>query len=494
MSIAQRDTDRDASDPQPTGWGPWLGLAASLAAVFMQLLDATIVNVALPSIAVDLGASPSQQLMAVSGYVLAFACTLITAARLGDILGRRRVFLTALATFVAASAACGAATGPTWLVVARAAQGMAAGAMSAQTFALISAAFPQSRHPRVFGIYGATMGLATMSGPLLGGLLIEWDLFGWGWRSIFYVNVPLGTAALVAGRRYLIDARAEGARRLDPVGAALSAIGLFLLVFPLVEGRERDWPPGLVAMLVASVPVLVAFVLYERRLSRRGGDPVLPLGLFADPAFSRGALLAFVFFGALSSLIFTIALTLQYGYGFNALRAGVTTMPWAVGTAVAAVLAGPVTRRIGNRVLAVGMTLFAGSLVLLAFVLPAVGPDPSAAVFVAPLLVGGAGLGLFVAPLQSAILATVRPANVGAVSGLLPTVQQVGSAIGLAVVGVAFFTLVEDGLGSGRIEAFVHAQQHVLWAVAAVSAALGVASLAMPRRNRDVPAASDRVG
>ncbi|MFF0818731.1 MFS transporter [Rhodococcus sp. NPDC003318] len=244
-------------------------------------------------------------------------------------------------------------------------------------------------------------------------------------------------------------------RRLDPVGALLSALGLFLLVFPLVEGRERDWPPTLLAMLAASAPVLVVFVLYEGRLGRRGGDPVLPLGLFADPAFSRGALLAFAFFGTLSSLVFTIALTLQYGYGFSALRAGVTTMPWAVGTAVAAVLAGTVARRIGNRVLPLGMTLFAGSLVALAFILPAVGDDPSGAVFVVPLLVGGAGLGLFVAPLQAAILATVRPANTGAVSGLLPTVQQVGSAVGLAVVGVVFFGLVEDGLGAGRIEAFV---------------------------------------
>lgn len=487
MSIVQPGVappeNRAAPDEQ-SGWAPWLGLAASLAAVFMQLLDSTIVNVALPSIAADLDASASQQLMTVSGYVLAFACTLITAARLGDLYGRRRVFLTAMALFVTASVACGAATGPVWLIAARMVQGLAAGAMSAQTFALISGAFPPSRHGRVFGIYSATMASATMAGPLLGGLLIHWDLFGWGWRLIFYVNVPLGLAALVVGWLHLIDARPPGVRRLDPIGALLSTVGLFLLIFPLIEGRERGWPPALVAMAVASVPVLAAFVLHERRLGRRGGDPVLPLGLFADRAFTRGALLAFAFFGTMSSLVFTVALTLQYGLGFSPLRAGLTTMPWAVGTAVAAALSATVVRRIGNLVLPLGMALFAVSLVALSFEMPALGADPSPWAFVVPLLVGGSGLGLFLAPLQAAILATVRPANVGAASGLLPTVQQVGNVLGLAAIGAVFFALVDDRIDAGSVTAYLHAQQRVLWGIAALALVIGAAALGLPRRNR----------
>lgn len=423
-------------------WTPWLGLATSLVAVFMQLLDATIVNVALPSIAIDLGASVSAQLLMVSVYTLAFACSLITAARLGDLLGRRRVFLTALAVFLLASLFCGLAQTPTELVVSRAFQGLAAGSMSAQTFAIISGLFPKRQHPRVFGIYGATIGLATISGPLLGGLLIEWDLFQWGWRLIFYVNLPIGLAALVLGYFYLVDAKPEGARRLDVGGALLSALGLFLLIFPLAEGRERGWPAPIVAMLLCSIPVLVGFVVYEWWLGKRGGDPVLRLHLFRDRAFSIGAVLAFVFFGTLTSLIFTISLTLQFGFGFTALHAGVMTLPWALGTGLAALVSSSVYRSIGNLVLPLGMTLFAGSLVGLSWILQQEGTDPRWLALAGPLFIGGAGLGLFVAPLQTAVLATVRPENAGSVSGLLPTVQQVGSSIGLAVIGVVFFNLV----------------------------------------------------
>ncbi|MCD2103894.1 MFS transporter [Rhodococcus erythropolis] len=425
-----------------TSLTPWLGLATSLAAAFMQLLDATIVNVALPSIAVDLQAGVSAQLLMVSVYILAFACSLITAARLGDLFGRRVVFLTALSVFVAASLLCGLAQSATMLIVFRGLQGLAAGAMSAQTFAIISGLFPKARHPRVFGIYGATIGLATVSGPLVGGLLIEWNLFDWGWRLIFFVNVPIGIAALILGFFHLVDARAEHVRSLDLIGAALSSLALFLLILPLAEGRARGWPAGLVVMLAMSVPVALAFVLYESRLGKRGGDPVLRLELFRDRAFAIGAILAFVFFGTLTSLIFTISLTLQFGFGFSALRAGVMTLPWAVGMGVAAVLSSAVYRMLGNRVLILGMVVFAGSLIALSVILEREGTDPRWLALAGPLLLGGAGLGLFVAPLQTAILATVEPAHAGSVSGLLPTVQQVGSSIGLALIGVVFFSLV----------------------------------------------------
>ncbi|KZF17129.1 MFS transporter [Rhodococcus sp. EPR-134] len=421
---------------------PWLGLATSLAAAFMQLLDATIVNVALPSIAVDLQAGVSAQLLMVSVYILAFACSLITAARLGDLFGRRVVFLTALSVFVVASLLCGLAQSATMLIVFRGLQGLAAGSMSAQTFAIISGLFPKARHPRVFGIYGATIGLATVSGPLIGGLLIEWNLFDWGWRLIFFVNIPIGIAALILGYFHLVDARAEHVRSLDLIGAALSSLALFLLILPLAEGRARGWPTGLVVMLAMSAPVAVAFVLYESRLAKRGGDPVLRLELFRDRAFTIGAVLAFVFFGTLTSLIFTISLTLQFGFGFSALRAGVMTLPWAVGMGVAAVLSSAVYRMLGNRVLILGMVVFAGSLIALSIILEREGTDPRWLALAGPLLLGGAGLGLFVAPLQTAILATVEPAHAGSVSGLLPTVQQVGSSIGLALIGVVFFSLV----------------------------------------------------
>ena len=456
-----------------TTWAAWLGLATSLTAVFMQLLDATIVNVALPSIAVDLDAPVSMQLLMVSVYTLAFACSLITAARLGDILGRRRVFLTALAAFVIASVLCGIAQDAPTLVVSRAVQGLAAGSMSAQTFAIISGLFPKSRHPRVFGIYGATIGLATISGPLVGGLLIEWNLLDLGWRLIFLVNLPIGIAALVVGYFFLVDAKSEEKRTLDVVGAVLSAAGLFLLIFPLAEGRERGWPVPLVVMLACSVPVLLAFVVYEYRLGRRGGDPVLKLELFTDRAFALGAAIAFVFFGTLASLIFTISLTLQFGFGFSPLRAGVMTLPWALGMGLAALASSFVYKRVGNLVLPTGMALFFGSLLSLSYILEQEGTDPRWLAMAGPLLLGGAGLGLFVAPLQTAILATVQPRHAGAVSGLLPTVQQVGSSIGLAVIGVVFFNLV-----AGQAAPAVESQRP---AMVAELEAIGVPAPLVPR-------------
>lgn len=459
--------------PRTTNWAPWLGLATSLAAVFMQLLDATIVNVALPSIAVDLAAPVSMQLLMVSIYTLSFACTLITAARVGDILGRRRVFLGALAAFVLASVACGLAQDASMLVVSRAFQGLAAGAMSAQTFAIISGLFPKSQHPRVFGIYGATIGLATISGPLVGGLLIEWNLFDLGWRMIFLVNVPIGIAALAVGYRYLVGEKSDKVRQLDLIGAVLSATGLFLLIFPLAEGRERGWPTSLAVMLICAVPVLATFVIYEYWLGRRGGDPVLKLELFTDRAFALGAAISFVFFGTLASLIFTISLTLQFGFGFSALRAGVTTLPWALGMGLAAVVSSLVYRRLGNRVLALGMILFCASLLSLSYILEQEGTDPRWVALAGPLLLGGAGLGLFVAPLQTAILATVRPQHSGTVSGLLPTVQQMGSAIGLAVIGVVFFNLV-----AGQAAPAVEQQRP---AFSAELAAVGVPPALIPR-------------
>ncbi|MGC0364944.1 EmrB/QacA subfamily drug resistance transporter [Rhodococcus sp. 27YEA15] len=448
------DADESKERTSATPLKVWLGLATSLVAAFMQLLDATIVNVALPSIAVDLDAGVSAQLLMVSVYILAFACSLITAARVGDRFGRRRVFLIALSGFVLASLLCGLAQDAGMLVLFRALQGLAAGSMSAQTFAMISGLFPKSKHPKVFGIYGATIGLATISGPLAGGLLIEWDVFEWGWRLIFFVNVPIGILALVLGYRYLVDARAEHIRSLDLVGAGLSAIALFLLIFPLAEGRARGWPGELITMMVLSVPVAAAFVAYELRLQRRGGEPVVTLALFRDRAFSVGAALAFVFFGTLTSLIFTISLTLQFGFGFSALRAGVVTVPWAVGMGIAALSSSTVYERIGNRVLILGMVVFAGSLLALSAILGAEGSDPRWAVLAGPLFVGGIGLGLFVAPLQTVILAGVDPARAGSASGLLPTVQQVGSSIGLAVVGIVFF-----GLVAGQAPAAVQAER-----------------------------------
>jgi len=420
----------------------WLSLTATLIAVFMQLLDVSIVNVALPSISTDLGASFSTLQLVITAYTLAFACTLITAARLGDLFGRRKVFLLALTAFTVASVLCGIAQGPTELVGARFLQGLTAAMMLAQTLAIITTTFPAEQRGKVFGIYGATIGMATILGPTLGGALISWNVFGLLWRAIFLVNVPFGIIALIFGYRNLLDSRSESAQRLDVPGVVLSVLGLFLIVYPLAEGRERGWPLWLVLMLIASVPVLIGFVWYQWRRGRANNSPLLDLVVFRDRAFSVGSLMALLFFSSLISFFFTISLTLQAGFGFTALHSGLTTLPFAVGSAIASARSNGIAQRLGSRILMLGAGVLAVGLVALSVVMQQQGTTPHWLVLAGPLFVAGIGLGLFIAPLQTVILSEVKQDNAGSASGLLPTFQQLGGSVGLAAVGVLFFTFI----------------------------------------------------
>ncbi len=429
----------------PARVNPWLSLVATLIAVFMQLLDVSIVNVALPSIAKDLGATFASLQLVITAYTLAFACTLITAARLGDLYGRRTVFLAALGSFTVASVLCGVAQTPLQLEGARILQGFTAGMMAAQTLAIIATTFPPAQRGRVFGIYGATIGMATILGPTLGGALISWNVLGLQWRAIFLVNVPFGIVALVFGYRNLLQSRSATAQRLDIPGVLLSAVGLFLLVYPLAEGRERGWPLWLVLMAVASAPVLVAFLIYEKRRGERGDSPLIELSIFTDRAFAVGSLMALLFFSVLITFFFTVSLTLQSGFGFTALHSGLTTLPFAVGSAVLSANSNKVAQKLGSLVLLVGALVLAAALVLLSFVLAQQGTTPHWLVLAGPLVLAGAGLGLFIAPLQTVILSGVKQENAGSASGLLPTFQQLGGSVGLAVLGVLFFTLIGTG-------------------------------------------------
>ena len=419
-----------------------LSLTATLIAVFMQLLDVSIVNVALPSISADLGASFSTLQLVITAYTLAFACTLITAARLGDLFGRRKVFLLALTAFTVASVLCGSAQSPTELVGARFLQGFTAATMLAQTLAIITTTFPAEQRGKVFGIYGATIGMATILGPTLGGALISWNVFGLEWRAIFLVNVPFGIIALIFGYRNLLDSRSDSAQRLDVPGVVLSVLGLFLIVYPLAEGRERGWPLWLVLMLIASAPVLVGFVWYQWRRGRANNSPLLDLVVFRDRAFSVGSLMALLFFSCLISFFFTISLTLQAGFGFTALHSGLTTLPFAVGSAIASARSNGIAQRLGSRILMLGAGVFAVGLVALSVVMQQQGTTPHWLVLAGPLFVAGIGLGLFIAPLQTVILSGVKQDNAGSASGLLPTFQQLGGSVGLAAVGVLFFTFI----------------------------------------------------
>lgn len=461
-------TTRGAEDSPGLSPAPhanaWLSLVATLIAVFMQLLDVSIVNVALPSIATDLGATFSSLQLVITAYTLAFACTLITAARLGDLYGRRKVFLLALTAFTMASVLCGVAQSPLQLEGARVLQGFTAGFMAAQTLAIIATTFPPAQRGRVFGIYGATIGMATILGPTLGGALISWNVLGLQWRAIFLVNVPFGIIALVFGYRNLLDSRSQTVKRLDVPGVVLSAVGLFLLVYPLAEGRERGWPLWIVVMAVASAPVLLAFVLYEKRRGDRNDSPLIELSIFTDRAFAVGSIMALLFFSVLITFFFSFSLTLQAGYGFTALHSGLTTLPFAVGSAVLSASSNKIAQRLGSLVLLLGAGVLAVALILVAFVLGQQGTTPHWLVLAGPLVLAGAGLGLFIAPLQTVILSGVKQENAGSASGVLPTFQQLGGSVGLAALGVLFFTLI----GSAAPQAANEVQPSLVQQLAAV--------------------------
>ena len=418
----------------------WLVLAIVLAAVFMQLLDTTVTTVAVPSIQTSLHTTFGEVQLVLAGYSLAFACVLITGGRLGDIYGRRRLFLIGMITFTAASAVCGAAPNGLTLVAARVVQGLCSGLMFPQVLSILQVSFPDREKPKAFAGYGATIGLATILGPVLGGALIKLDLWGTDWRTIFYINVPIGLVALAAGVWQLSESTAPDADRLDLAGAVIVTAGLFLLVLPLVVGRDQGWPTWSFAMLACSLPVLAGFAAYERMLTGRpGSSPLMRTTLFRQRSFSVGLVLCLLFFAGIPSFFFAFLITLQVGFGYEPVSAGAVTLAFAIMVAVGSARSAAAVKRFGTWTLLIGCALVAIGMAAVVVSLRWAGTGMHGYQLTPALLVAGAGAGLVLAPLTSVILAGVRPADAGAASGVLATAQQVGAAAGIAIVGIIFF-------------------------------------------------------
>jgi EmrB/QacA subfamily drug resistance transporter len=436
---------RDRPD-NPAGGDPrrWAALAVVLVAGFMQLVDISIVNVAIPSLQRDLDATYSQVQWVLAGYQLAFAVMLITGGRLGDIFGRRRLFMLGMAGFTAASALCGTAQSPGMLIGSRVLQGVMGAVMFPQILSVIQVTFPPRQRAAAFGIFGATIGLATITGPLVGGLLIEADVLGLGWRPIFLVNVPIGIGALIAAPFFLGESRAPRALRLDLVGVGLATAGLLLLVYPLVQGRDLDWPPWTFASMAASVLVLAAFAAWERRKKAADGSPLVDPALFRQRAFVAGLLVAGIFFMGVPAFFLTFTLWLQIGLGFSALHAGVTGVPFAVGSALASTASVRLAPRLGRRILSVGTLLTAVGMGAVIWTVDRYDGGIHSWQLVPALAICGLGLGCVVAPLVNVVLAGISAQDAGSASGVLTTVQQVGGAVGVAVVGVIFFGLLSS--------------------------------------------------
>ncbi|MGW0283274.1 MFS transporter [Streptomyces sp. NPDC003236] len=418
----------------------WKALAVCLTAGFISLLDTSIVNVALPSMEHGLGASEAAQSWVVSGYALTFGLALVPAGRLGDMHGRRQAFLIGLALFTLASAACGLAPGPSWLVVFRLIQGAAAGMVAPQTSGLIQQMFRGSERAKAFGLLGSVIGVSTAVGPLAGGVLIDAVGTADGWRWVFFVNLPIGVAAFTAGLRLLPRFPVTTDRRetFDLFGVLLLGSGVLALMLPLVQ--EQQWTGRLKwALLPVAALLLAAFWGWERRQGRRGRAPLVDLELFSLRSFTLGALISLTYFAGFTTVFFVYTLFLQNTVGYSALAAGLTVLPFAAASAVGAAAGGRLVVRHGRRLVVIGLGGVAlGLLGVVAAVELVPGPNVGWATAL-PLLVGGIGSGLTVSPNTTLTLTRVPVHRAGAAGGVLQTGQRVGSAAGIAVVGAVYF-------------------------------------------------------
>lgn len=421
-----------------------LAVAVLITGALMDLVDVTIVNVALPTIQRDLRASPTQLEWVVSGYMLAFAAALVIAGNLGDLLGRKRVFLAGVTAFGLASLCAGLSVTAAELIAARVVQGAAAAAMAPQVLATFRATFAEDERGKVFGIYGAMAGVASAAGLLLGGLLIQANLFGWSWRSIFFVNAPVAVCTLIAGARVVPETRDPRARRPDLPGAALLAASLTAIAYPLLEGRQLGWPAWVWPLLTCGIAGLAALALLDARKSERRAS-LLPAALFRIPAFSAGLCVQLAFSAGLQGFFIVLALWLQAGQHFSPLKAGLTAVAFSAGSLLGAPAAVPFARSRGRTALALGAIIMVLGITGIGLAAPRVGANGSPWPVVPGLFVAGTGLALLLIPLVNVVLADVPAEVAGGASGIFSTAQQLGGALGVAIIGTIFFGYLEDG-------------------------------------------------
>jgi EmrB/QacA subfamily drug resistance transporter len=471
-------TNGDHAIPADTGQAGyprrWLAAIVLIVGALMDMIDVTIVNVALPSIQRDLHASATQLEWVVSGYMLAFAATLIIAGNLGDKFGRKRLFLSGAALFGLASLAAGLSGSGAELIAARVVQGAAAAAMAPQVLATFRVIFGRAERGKAFGIYGAMLGFASAIGLVLGGLLTGANLFGWEWRSVFYVNVPVAVAALIAGARFVPETKDPGARRPFVAGAVLLAGSLVAIVYPLLEGRQLGWPAWVWPLMAAGVAGLVVLGLIEARRTSTTVAPLLRAGLFRVPAFAAGMGIQLAFFAGMQGFFIAFALWLQAGEHFSPLKAGLTAVAFSVGSFIAAPVAVPLAQKAGRRILAGGAVLMVAGIGGVALAAPHVGLNGSPWPIVPGLVVAGAGLALLVIPLVNVVLAAVPAEVAGGASGLFSTAQQLGGALGVALLGSVFFGYLN---GHSFEAALVHTAPYAMGAFALC----GVLALLLPR-------------
>jgi EmrB/QacA subfamily drug resistance transporter len=428
-----------ASSPAQAESPPRFALPILLLGTFVITLDIFIVNVAIPSTQRDLQAGSAAVQFIVAGYALAYAVGLITGGRLGDLFGRRRLFLMGMGLFTLASLGCGLAQTSSELVATRVLQGAASAMLGPQVLAIIGVSYPGAARVKAFSAFGLTVGLAGVTGQLIGGILIQADVAGLGWRSCYLVNVPIGIAALVLAPRWVPESRAAGSSRLDPLGMLVVAAGLVAVVLPLTLGRQQGWPLWTWVLLAVSPVVLGVFAALQRREAARSGSPLVHPALFRQRSFTIGAVIAVVHYSGMVSFFLVLALYLQQGLQLSAMKSGLVFLPLGLGFLATSLTARRWVARLNHQVLAVGSILIAAGLVALWLAVNQIGIDGSPFALFPGLLIDGAGMGLVVAPLTLVALTGADPRYAGAAAGVISAANQVGGALGVAVVGVVFY-------------------------------------------------------
>lgn len=481
-------TDSEAQ-PQATPYKwRWAALFVILGAELMDLLDSTITSVAGPRIESALGGTYSQLQWMSAAYTLAFAMLLITGARLGDMFGRRRMFLVGTAAFAVTSLLCGLATSPETLIAYRALQGVAAAMMVPQGLGLLRDMFPPGEMAAAFGIFGPVMGLGAVAGPILGGFLVDADLFGTDWRSIFFVNVPVGIAAFVAGMRLLprdrVDAR--GTVNLDITGMVLLSAAMVLIILPLVQGRESGWPAWTFVSMAAAVPVFALFVWHERRRRAGGGSTLVELSLFRNRAFTSAIVVGLLFFSTMVAFMLTLTVYMQAGLGWSASDAAVALIPWSLGTTVGAGLSGGLLApRFGRKVMHAGLLVQVVGMLAVWYTIDHDPAGVSGWGLTPALVVTGLGFGLIMAPFFDIAIAGVSFEETGSASGVLNAIQQLGGAVGVAAFGTLFFHYADDGGSANVRDGFTDGITTSLLVMAGVVLVTWCAAFLLPKKARE---------
>ncbi|MBP0438868.1 MFS transporter [Tianweitania sediminis] len=455
----------------------WPMLFILLLAGFMNLIDVTIVNVALPSLQEGLGASSSEIEWVVAAYILAFAIGLLPFGRLGDRIGRKSVFLVGVAGFTLFSAFCGLAPSTGWLIIARVFQGFASAMMMPQVLAIVQVTFPPEERGTAFSLFGLSAGLASVTGPLAGGLLISLDLWGLDWRPIFLVNIPVGLFALWAAGRVVPKLPGNTGQVNDLGGTLLAGASIFLIVFALIEGRGFGWASWIFGLMVLAAVGFVLFYRLQKSRERADLTQLLPAALLRNRNFMLGTTMVLLFFSGVAGFFMVLAIFWQSGLGFTPLESGLTTVPFSIGVLVSSAINGRLKSSFLRQRTAAGALLLAAGMVWLRGVVGAIESFDDHWTAAAPLFVSGIGLGMTISSLFQTVLSNVQGRDAGSGAGALQSFQQVGSALGVAIMGQIFFAVLEGGGPSASGDRYLSAMQTSL--IYEIVAFVGVAALVL---------------